>query len=127
VRVTSLNRGKLRFVRLLTSFRPHLVLIRGEGHRSDTRAFRRSVVHLSGQLSIPVERVSNRALVRYFEGLGVHNKEHRASLLARRFIELAWKVPSPRKRWQHEHKNMPIFDAVAIGIAHIQSEKMSGS
>jgi hypothetical protein len=120
VRVSSVGRKERHFTRLLEWFRPRLVLMRGGRLRSGTRAFQRSVVQLSARLSMPVERVSNRALGRHFHRLGLRNKEQRASILARQFPELSWKVPPPRKRWQHEHQNMPIFDAVAVGVAHLE-------
>jgi hypothetical protein len=54
----------------------------------------------------------------HFQALDACTKQEIASLLTQRFAELAWKLPSPRKTWQHEHRNMPIFDAVALGAAH---------
>jgi hypothetical protein len=43
--------------------------------------------------------------------------------LARQFPELSWKLPPTRKRWHHEHKNMPIFDAVALGVVFFVPSK----
>src|SRR5450432_3376500 len=33
-----------------------------------------------------------------------------------------FKKRPPRKKWQHEHKNMPIFDAVMLGLAYSYSK-----
>ena len=54
----------------------------------------------------------------------MHTKQDAASLLAQQFPGLSWKEPPPRKRWQHEHKNMPIFDAVALGMTYWHSNTM---
>jgi hypothetical protein len=78
-------------------------------------------VFVPGRLLIRVERLSDHALRQHFAGLGAHNKEQRVALLVQRFSDLSWRVPPARKRWQHEHKNMPIFDAVATGVVYMRS------
>lgn len=70
-----------------------------------------------------IEILSNQSVGRYFEGFGVHNKEQRAALLTQQFSDLSWKALPARKRWQHEHQNMPIFDAVATGVVYLRSTR----
>jgi len=123
VRVASNHRGQMNFIRLVKTFRPRLVVIRRARDWRGTRPLGHSILRLSRRFSIQVEHVSERQLRTYFNSLGIRNKQERASFLARQFPELSWKVPPPRKRWQHEHQNMPIFDALATSVAHFQSNK----
>lgn len=121
VKLPSRGSKEIRFVRLVERFRPRVIVIRGDRHRRRAESFRRSIVAVSARHSIGLERLDDDTLKRYFEGLGAHNKEQRSSLLAQEFSDLAWKVPPARKRWQHEHQNMPIFDAVATGVVYLRS------
>jgi hypothetical protein len=127
VRVVSLARGELFLIRVMKTFRPRLVVVRktlphARRHRRAVRAYSRLIPRLARRFSIRVERVSDRQLRQYFTSHGVRNKEGAVALLARQFPDLSWKVPPLRKRWQHEHKNMPIFDAAVLGTAHAYSK-----
>jgi len=127
VKLPSRGSKEVRFARLVERFRPRTVIIREDRHRRKIETFQRSVVSVSGRFSIRVERLSDHALRHYFEELGAHNKEGMAIYLAHQFPELSWKVPPARKRWQHEHQNMPIFDAVATGVVYIDSKTKASS
>jgi hypothetical protein len=123
-RIMSIMRGEACLIRLINTYWPTLIVIRktfprARRHRWIVWAYIRLIVQLSHRFSIRVDRISDRQLQRYFASQGVDNKEEAAALLARQFPELSWKVPPVRKRWHHEHKNMPIFDAVALGEAHL--------
>lgn len=123
VRIRSPHQGELRFARLLHASRPRVIVIRRPGKRHNTRQSAQMIFELSRGLSIPVDYVSESTLQCHFNQFGISNKERRATFLAQQFPELLWKVPPTRKRWQHEHQNMPIFDAAAIGTAYIRSNK----
>jgi hypothetical protein len=127
-RITSIMRGEACLIRLINTFWPTLIVIRktfprARRHRWIIWASLRLILQLSRRFSIRVERISDRQLQQYFALQGVRNKEEAASRLAGQFPELSWKVPPMRKRWHHEHKNMPIFDAVALGVAFLYSQK----
>ena len=47
-----------------------------------------------------------------------HNKDDLAGCVAKRFPDLAWKLPPKRKVWQREHYRMSIFDAAALALAY---------
>ena len=117
---------ELRFVRLIRMFLPRLILIhvRRKQQSRIVRSLAR-VPNLSHGFPIVMERVSADKIRQHFRALGANNKDEVASLLARRFPQLSWKVPPPRKRWQHEHQNMPIFDAIGICLAHLEHNKNS--
>jgi len=125
-RIMSIMRGEACLIRLINTFWPTLIVIRktfprARRHRWIVGAHLRLILQLSRRFSIRVERISDRQLRQYFTLQGVRNKEEAASHLARQFSELSWKVPPMRKRWHHEHKNMPIFDAVALGVTFLCS------
>jgi hypothetical protein len=127
VGIASVARGETCLIRLVKTYWPRLVVVRktfprARRHRPGVRAYSRLIPRLSRRFSIQVERLSDRQLRQYFKSQGVRNKDEAAAFLARQFPALSWRVPPPRKRWQHEHKNMPIFDAVALGMAHSQSK-----
>ncbi|MGI9102201.1 MAG: hypothetical protein ACR2IF_07125 [Terriglobales bacterium] len=63
---------------------------------------------------MPEERLWN-----YFSARDTRTKQEIASLLAKIFPELSWRLPPPRKTWQHEHDNMPIFDAAGVGMVYV--------
>jgi hypothetical protein len=123
LKVASVRGERIRLIRLIRAFWPRLIVVRrtpppARQPRPTIRAFRRLLLRLSDRFAIKIVRVSDGQMLRYFKLQGVNNKYEAASLLARQSPELSWRLPPPRKRWQHEHKNMPIFDAVAVGRAH---------
>jgi hypothetical protein len=129
-RIASPRSGELRFSWLIRCFRPRLVVLRRLSPRSrrkqpGTETLLRLLQHLSHRSSIEVERVSERQLRQYFSKHGASSKDEIACLLAGIFPHLYWKLPPRRKSWQHEHKNMPIFDGVALGIAHFAMQGQS--
>jgi hypothetical protein len=115
--------GILRFLSLLNVLRPERVVLRKIGPRSRrnwpaTKALVISVQRECRLRSIQVV-LANEAMLRdQFWARGGSNKQEDAALLAQDFPELAWRLPPPRKTWQHEHRNMPIFDAVALGVSY---------
>jgi len=69
--------------------------------------------------------VSEAMLRAHFRKREASTKQEIASLLAQDFPDLAWRLPPPRKAWQHEHRNMPMFDAVALGTSYFASTQSS--
>lgn len=58
---------------------------------------------------------------RLFRSVGAQTKVDVARLLATRFPELLWRVPPVRKIYLPEDYHMSLFDAVALGITHIDA------
>jgi len=116
--------GVVRFLSLLELFRPLEVVLRKIARRSRrnwpvTKMLIRSVKRECQLRSIPVVLVSEATLFQEFRARGRANKREDAALFAEYFPQLAWRVPPPRKLWHHEHRNMPIFDAVALAMSHL--------
>jgi len=115
--------GVDRFLSLLELFRSQTVVLRKIAWRSRrnlpaTRVLIRAVKRECHLRSIPVVFVSEAKLWQEFRARGAANKREDAASFAQTFPELAWRVPPPRRLWQHEHRNMPIFDAVALATSH---------
>jgi hypothetical protein len=61
--------------------------------------------------------LKTREIWSFFAAHGCTNKHHMATLLAKWFEELSWRLQPARKPWQGEKSNTLVFDAAATGIA----------
>jgi hypothetical protein len=126
----SLAGGEIRFTSLVKRFRPSLVVFRrmpitGRRNQPSARVIAKSLKRLSYESSIKIAYVSEKQLRLHFMRREANNKDEIASLIAQLLPELSWKLPPARKTWQHEHKNMPIFDAAALALAHFEFKNNS--
>lgn len=125
-RFYSFPEGIRRAASWLDRLRPTVLVLRKIERRSSrdrrrTRAtmseIRESVRHASIRISLITERQLQTCLRAH----GVRTKHEIASFLAQLYPELAARLPAPRKAWQRENWHMPIFDAVALAITHLES------
>jgi hypothetical protein len=65
---------------------------------------------------IPILRLSSWTVV------PGRNKQERATAIAQQFSELLPILPPKRKVWQNEHYCMPIFEAIAMGLASLSQQ-----
>lgn len=127
-RFRSASAAKARFLFVLELLHPSIIVFRrispGDS-RSNPRTRKvagvlRCACH---RLSLQVLLLSGAHVRRCFKERGAKTKQQIASVLAQDFPALAWKLPPPRENYDHEHWNMPIFDAVAIGVAYFSNAK----
>ncbi len=123
-RFATVRAGGLRLASILKNLRPMALVLRRITLRSRrdqprTRAIQRLARHLARQSTMRVVSVSERQLLNYFMAREVRTKHEIASLLARTFSELAWRLPRRRKPWEPEHRHMLIFDAAALAVAYL--------
>lgn len=71
----------------------------------------------AGSQGIQVQRITSAAISEVFAGGNAQTKRDRAVHLARRYPELAPRLPPIRKPWMSEDERMSIFDAVALLLA----------
>ena len=71
------------------------------------------------QHSAKVRFVSVHKIQHVFERLGCETRHDIASVLAKWFKEIAWKLPRKRRAWESERYNSVLFDGVATGIAFL--------
>lgn len=125
-RLASVAPAKTRFLFLVELLNPAIVLFReipshGGRNRLNARKRIRAMRRACQRLGIQVRVLSGHQVRNYFRMRGAKTKQQRASLLAQEFPVLEWKLPPPRRNYDHEHWNMPIFDAVALGVAYFSS------
>jgi len=123
-RVKSRRVGVHRVAALLEGTHPTLLVLRKVGHPSRRnqprmRIFMRFTLQEASRLAIEVAFVGEKDLYDCFNAHGAHTKQKIATLLATMLSELTSRLPPPRKTWQHEHWNMPIFDAAALGVGYL--------
>jgi hypothetical protein len=68
---------------------------------------------------VKVSLVSEKRIQERFLEDEAKTKYQVALFLVRAFPLLAWRLPPPRKSWEGEHRNMGIFDAVALALAYL--------
>lgn len=130
VKGTKGRMGNARIADLLALFQPSVVVLprivtnskrNSVGVRSTVQAVRCEAC----RASLPIAIASERAVKTFFERHGFRTRHEIASVLARSFPELAWKLPPRRKAWESEPARMSIFDAVRLGIAFLASQSNS--
>jgi hypothetical protein len=113
-----------KITKLLGFFAPSIIVLkhtRGRNDREPVRsksiveAIRREAKSRSIELVL-LKRKDIHIAFRQSSGI---SKYEIAGLVAEIFPELAWKLPPNRKNWQPEHHNMPIFDAISLGVAYL--------
>lgn len=122
-RLRSREAGPRRLSFLVNTLRPAIIVLRrvAPGSVRDhprTKSLVRAIECLSLRYSIRVEFVNESQLRDHLRRRDARTKQETASLLARDFPDLRWIVPPPRRLWQHEHRNMPVFDAAALGVSY---------
>lgn len=112
---------------LLQLYAPSAVVMRRRD--SSSRRARKAILSAvqtirteARKCSIELQSLNTREIRRFFAEHGGATKHQIASLLAKRFEELSWKLPRARKAWQSEAHIMPIFDAAATGIAFLDQQ-----
>jgi predicted glycoside hydrolase/deacetylase ChbG (UPF0249 family) len=79
----------------------------------------RKVLQFSAEAQIPITFIDSDDIRSFFSG---RPKYEIAQLVAHRFPEMAWKLPSKRKPWQPESERQSVFDAVSVGLYFLESQ-----
>jgi len=80
------------------------------------------VSSLGRKLKTPVRAVSKSELKKSFESSRAKTKDEIAQVIAKRFPELALRLPPPRKPWNGPDPRMAIFMAMANALAALQHD-----
>lgn len=107
-----------RAERIFDLFPPDvLVLEDGRGTRRRERARRliAGIEALAEERNLRVVRISRSRVKGAFAP--ARTKQEIAEAIARRFPELAYRLPRPRKPWMSEDERMSIFDALSLALA----------
>jgi lipase chaperone LimK len=69
--------------------------------------------------SIEFRAISAKDVRQFFAARQCKSKYQIATLIARQFPELSWRLPPKRKSWKAEDHRMVIFDAAATALAFL--------
>jgi Holliday junction resolvasome RuvABC endonuclease subunit len=111
---------------LIARYEPTVVVVEdyaGKGSRRCDRVRKliNEISKLASKRKIKVRSVSRAQVKQAFSEAGATNKYQIAQNIARRFPELAPRLPRFRKPWMSEDYRMSIFDAVTFAIAFLRS------
>ncbi|MCW5976482.1 MAG: crossover junction endodeoxyribonuclease RuvC [Bryobacteraceae bacterium] len=107
-----------RVLKLIDQYRPRVLVMedvrRGSRRGARARRLLSSIETLVERRGMKVKRVTQRKVREFFSSSGARSKHRTAELIAKRFPELAPRLPRPRKPWKSEAEMMAVFDAVAF-------------
>jgi hypothetical protein len=111
---------------LLTTYRPAVVVARERKHFSASANKRFATILEAVREEVRYESAKFKmfsvySVERHFAGRGCSTKHEIATNLVRRFEYLSWKLPKPRKSYESEVPIMTVFDAVATGLAFLET------
>lgn len=69
--------------------------------------------------SLRLHVVSGQQMKNHFRRFGCSTKYEMASALAKKYPDIAWKLPPKRKPWRSEYQRMSIFDAATLGVSYL--------
>ena len=119
---TDKNRMTLKLATdLIELYQPSVIVVEdyeGKGSRRcrRVRELIEDISKLAAKRKIKVKSFSRLKVKQAFFESGTLNKYEIASAIAKRFPELAPRLPRFRKPWMSEDYRMSIFDAVALGL-----------
>jgi Holliday junction resolvasome RuvABC endonuclease subunit len=108
--------------RLMKQFLPEVLVlpdVNAKGCRRAPRikALHRNIVELAETEKCKVALISGKSLRNSLLGKAKGTKHEMAEMVARRFPELAAKLPPRRRAWDSENGRMDLFDAVGLAMA----------
>jgi Holliday junction resolvasome RuvABC endonuclease subunit len=116
------NRSLKFMADLIDQYQPSVIVVEDYAAKGSRRCDRvreliDGVSKLAVKRKIKVRNFSRLKVKRAFAESGVSNKYEIAVAIAKRFPELAPRIPRFRKPWMSEDYRMSIFDAVALAVA----------
>jgi Holliday junction resolvasome RuvABC endonuclease subunit len=114
------NRECLRqAAELIRRYTPDVLVIEDHEHKSSRRSLRvrmllKAILVLASKEEVKAQSVSRSALRKALSQGSALTKRQIAIEIAKRFPELAPRLPRLRKPWMGEDERMSIFDAVAL-------------
>jgi len=119
---TDKNRRTLKIIaELIDQYEPSVIVLEDYAGKGSRRCLR--VAELIDEISklavrrkVKVRSISRADLRQSFADSGARTKYEIATAIAKRFPELAPRLPRFRKPWMSEDYRMSIFDAVALAL-----------
>lgn len=120
---TDKKRRSLKLVEdLLEHYQPSVIVVEDYEGKGSCRCQRvgeliNDISKLAARRKIRVRSFARAKVKQVFSESGASNKYEIAQAIAKRFPELAPRLPRVRKPWMSEDYRMSIFDAAAFGLA----------
>jgi|SRR5215470_86755 len=126
---TEKKKRSLTFIEaLIEQYQPKVVIVedyaaKGSRRCSRVRELIDDISKLAVKRKIKVRRFSRLKVMQVFSESGASTKYEIAIAMAKRFPELAPRLPRLRKPWMSEDYRMSIFDSVGLGYVffHLQT------
>ncbi len=124
VRTDKEARTLARVSELLERYRPDVLVLEDSGvpgtrRRERVRKLLRELTALAPRRGVRVRRIARREVRRAFSAENAVTKSEIAAAIAKRFPELAPRLPPRRKAWMSEDERMAIFDAAAFALTFL--------
>jgi len=118
--------SRRRVAVLLDRYTPSLIVVEDYFDKTSRRCARiqwllKDIINLAALRNIRSQLVSRRAVRDLFVSEGNATKHQVAVAIAKRFPELAPRVPPPRKPWMSQDERMSIFDASALALVALNN------
>jgi hypothetical protein len=116
--------ARTRTARLLRLYCPSVLVLHGSGSRypRDMRvrkAIARIVRSEAEKAAVSTAYISENAFKSFFEEYSCRNKYDIATVVAKWFPELAWRIPRALDFYDAEPAQMLYFDSIALGMVHL--------
>lgn len=122
---TDKKRRTLQLVEdLIDRYQPSVLAVEDYAGKGSRRCHRvgeliNEISKLASKRKLKVKRCSRAKVKQGFSESGASNKHEIAVAIAKRFPELAPRLPRFRKPWMSEDYRMSIFDAVGFAVAYM--------
>jgi hypothetical protein len=116
--------ARKRIARLLSLHCPSMLVLHGSGSRypKDMRVRKTiaRIVHSEAEtVAVSTSHISENTFKSFFEQYSCRNKYDIATVLAKWFPELAWRIPQAIDFYDAEPAQMIYFDSIALGVVHL--------
>jgi Holliday junction resolvasome RuvABC endonuclease subunit len=123
---TDKTRRTLKLIEhLIDHYQPNVLVVEDYDAKGSRRCRRvanliKDISKLASKKKIRVRSFSRAKVKQVFSETGASNKQDIATAIAKRFPELAPRLPRFRKPWMSEDYRMSIFDAVSLAAAYFE-------
>lgn len=114
---------------LIDRYGPEVIVVedytKKESHRcSRVRELLRAVLDLASEKHLRARMLSRVQVKKHFAPIGARSKHDIAKAVAKRFPELAPRLPPYRQPWMSEDYRMAIFDSVGLALTFYELSAM---
>ena len=123
------RRALVSVANLIELYQPRVLVLEDYAGKESRRCVRvrrliEDVSKLAMKKKVKVRHFSRAEIKRAFSESGARNKYEIAMAIAKRFPELAPRLPRFRKPWMSEDYRMSIFDAVGLGLCSLSQNRL---